>query len=275
MQLPLTAIGLVEPGRPWADSGGRAVSFGAGRCEGAGNLWARTWSCSAIRRIASGVGPIRARRSPSRSGQKKTTKAGADGSWHVMLDAMPAGGPHTLSIQGKNTIKFDDVLVGEVWICSGQSNMQWSIASTNDGDLEIAAAKYPNIRLITVPNVGTQEPQQDFKGEWQPCRPDTVGRVFGGRLLFRAPAAPDVESAGRSDQRLLGRLGVRGLDPPRRAGRRRKVRSPAQALGATRERLARAKAEYESKRTEWQAAADKAKAEDKQPPPSSIETPKT
>ena len=44
-----------------------------------------------------------------------------------MLDAMPAGGPHTLSIQGKNTLKFDDVLVGEVWICSGQSNMQWPL----------------------------------------------------------------------------------------------------------------------------------------------------
>ena len=59
--------------------------------------------------------------------QSHTTKAGADGSWQVMLDPMPAGGPHVLSIQGKNTLKFDDVLVGEVWICSGQSNMQWSV----------------------------------------------------------------------------------------------------------------------------------------------------
>ncbi len=55
--------------------------------------------------------------------KSKVSTAGADGSWQVMLDAMPAGGPHTLSIQGKNTLKFDDVLVGEVWICSGQSNM--------------------------------------------------------------------------------------------------------------------------------------------------------
>ena len=58
--------------------------------------------------------------------QSHTAKAGADGSWQVMLDPMPAGGPHVLSIEGKNTLKFDDVLVGEVWICSGQSNMQWS-----------------------------------------------------------------------------------------------------------------------------------------------------
>ena len=54
----------------------------------------------------------------------KTAKAGPDGSWQVMLDPMPAGGPHTLTIKGKNTLKLDDVLVGEVWICSGQSNMQ-------------------------------------------------------------------------------------------------------------------------------------------------------
>ena len=62
-------------------------------------------------------------------GQSHATKAGADGSWQVMLDPMPAGGPHTLSIEGKNTLKLDDVLVGEVWICSGQSNMQWSVAA--------------------------------------------------------------------------------------------------------------------------------------------------
>ena len=58
------------------------------------------------------------------AGQNHATKAGADGSWQVMVDPMPAGGPHVLSIQGKNKIQFDDVLVGEVWICSGQSNMQ-------------------------------------------------------------------------------------------------------------------------------------------------------
>ena len=58
------------------------------------------------------------------AGQSKTAKAGSDGSWQVMLDPMPAGGPHTMTVQGKNTLQLDDVLVGEVWICSGQSNMQ-------------------------------------------------------------------------------------------------------------------------------------------------------
>ena len=120
--------------------------------------------------------------------QSQTAKAGADGAWQVMLDPMPAGGPHVLSIEGKNTLQFDDVLVGEVWICSGQSNMQWSVAGAKDADLELATAKYPNIRLITVPNFGTQEPQKDFRGSWQTCRPETaagfsaVGYFFGRQL---------------------------------------------------------------------------------------------
>src|SRR5689334_11402081 len=57
--------------------------------------------------------------------QSKTAKADGDGRWSVTLDPLPAGGPHTLTVRGKNTVTFDDVLVGEVWLCSGQSNMQW------------------------------------------------------------------------------------------------------------------------------------------------------
>jgi sialate O-acetylesterase len=120
--------------------------------------------------------------------QTKTAKAGDDGAWSVKLDPLPAGGPHTMTVSGKNAITYDDVLVGEVWLCSGQSNMQWGVGGERDADLAIATAKYPNIRLITVPNVGTQEPQSTFRGEWQPCSPQTVpgfsavGYEFGRTL---------------------------------------------------------------------------------------------
>ncbi len=106
----------------------------------------------------------------------------------VKLDSLAVGGPHKLTVKGKNTITIEDVLVGEVWICSGQSNMQWSVSQSNDADLETRAAKFPNIRLISVPQVGTQEPQDDFKGEWQVCSPETVptfsavGYFFGRQL---------------------------------------------------------------------------------------------
>ena len=127
--------------------------------------------------------------------QVKTTKAGPDGKWLVTLDPMPAGGPHTLTVVGKNTITLGDVLVGEVWLCSGQSNMQLAVAQANDGDLEAQSANYPRIRLISVPQVGTQEPQDDFKGKWDVCTPETVGQFsavgyFFGRQLYQTLHVP-------------------------------------------------------------------------------------
>ena len=128
---------------------------------------------------------------------KKVTQAGAPAAkWSVTLDPMPAGGPHSLSVSGKkDTVVFDDVLVGEVWLCSGQSNMEWPVSASNDGDLEALAARFPKIRLITVPRVGTQEPLSDFKGQWEACTPETVKGFSGvgyffGRQLYQTLDVP-------------------------------------------------------------------------------------
>lgn len=126
----------------------------------------------------------------------KTTTTSADGGWKVALPAMQAGGPHTVSIKGSNEIELASVLVGEVWVCSGQSNMQWSVDSADDADLEKLTANFPQIRLITVPQVGTQEPQYDFGGDgWQVCSPETVGQFsavgyFFGRQLHQSINVP-------------------------------------------------------------------------------------
>ena len=102
--------------------------------------------------------------------QNHSTIAKKDGNWSVHLDAiMEYGGPHTLTIVGKNTQTFEDILIGEVWVCSGQSNMQWPVQQANDADLAIATADLGQLRLISVPQVGTQEPQWNFKGEWAVC----------------------------------------------------------------------------------------------------------
>ncbi len=120
--------------------------------------------------------------------QTKKTTVGDTGRWEVTLDPMEVGGPHRMQVSGHNTITFDNVMIGEVWVCSGQSNMQWSVGQANDPDLETLTAKYPNIRLITVPRVGTQEPQNNFDGEWSVCTPQTakdfsaVGYFFGRQL---------------------------------------------------------------------------------------------
>ena len=123
------------------------------------------------------------------SGQSHLTKADQEGYWKVELRPIPAGGPYRLHIEGETSrFFFDDVLVGEVWICSGQSNMAWTVNNSNSAELEILSADYPDIRLISVPRVGTQEAQSDFEGEWTRCSPKTVrdfsavGYFFGRRL---------------------------------------------------------------------------------------------
>ena len=122
------------------------------------------------------------------AGHDADTKSDKTGRFDVKLDPLPAGGPHELVIKADETKTFTDVLVGEVWICSGQSNMQWPVGSANDPDLETLTANYPNIRLISVPQVGVQEPQDSFNGKWEACTPATaknfsaVGYFFGRQL---------------------------------------------------------------------------------------------
>ena len=133
--------------------------------------------------------------SVSIAGLTGQAKAGKGGRWKATLGALEVGGPHELVIQGTNTIVIKDVLVGEVWICSGQSNMQWSVSQSNDPELERLAATFPKIRLITVPQVGTQTTQTDFEGEWKVCTPETVSNFsavgyFFGRQLHQTLDVP-------------------------------------------------------------------------------------
>lgn len=121
-------------------------------------------------------------------GQSHSTVTDADGKWHVAIDPLKAGGPYELVVTGNNEVRFKDVLAGEVWICSGQSNMEWNLIKTNNAQLEIISANYPQIRLISVPKIASQEPLDDFEGEWQLCSPSSVpyfsavGYLFGRRI---------------------------------------------------------------------------------------------
>lgn len=123
--------------------------------------------------------------------QGQTQKAVADssGKWRVKLTGLKTTTkPITVTIQGNNTIKLKDVLVGEVWLCSGQSNMQFGLKNSISGAEAIPAANYPNMRLVSVPTQGIQERQDDFEGAWARCTPETaasfsaVGFYFGRKL---------------------------------------------------------------------------------------------
>ena len=150
------------------------------------------------------------------AGQSHKTKADEKGHWEVTLDPMVASAkPKTLSVKGKSSsLSYANVLVGEVWLCSGQSNMGWAVNSSDDSDLEIMTANFPELRVISIPQVGTQEPQGDFNGQWEATTPEVaknfsaVGYFFG-RRLHQAPGSR------RSDRQRLGWVGLRSLDPSR------------------------------------------------------------
>ena len=124
------------------------------------------------------------------AGQKKETTAGKNGQWMIRLDKLKANAsPTVLTVQGNNEIKLENVLVGEVWICSGQSNMEWKVSQCSNSKEEIAQSNYPKIRLFDVPGHTVHPlPQTKGKGEWRVCSPSTIsnfsatGYYFGRRL---------------------------------------------------------------------------------------------
>ncbi|WP_164103237.1 sialate O-acetylesterase [Candidatus Laterigemmans baculatus] len=116
--------------------------------------------------------------------QTHQAKADDQGRWHVMLEPLKVGGPYTLVVQGNNKVQFDDVLVGEVWVCSGQSNMAWTVDRSTNPDLERLAAHYPQIRMINFPQVGSQEPIWTHDVQWQVCSPETVGNFSAVGYFF-------------------------------------------------------------------------------------------
>ncbi|MDP9170503.1 MAG: sialate O-acetylesterase [Acidobacteriota bacterium] len=124
-------------------------------------------------------------------GQSRTATTAADGKWMVRLPNLKAGGPFDLAMSGKNSVVAKDVLIGEVWLGSGQSNMQFTVsrkkasfAGLINEDEEIAAANYPQIRMFTGKSARTYEPQSTLAGEWLVCSPETVPGFSAVGYLF-------------------------------------------------------------------------------------------
>ena len=97
------------------------------------------------------------------AGNSAGATAGTDGKWLARLPALPAGGPHKLAVmsQGADSLVVTDVLVGEVWLASGQSNMNWPLSGALNAEAELARADHPQIRLFKVPIAAEVEPQND------------------------------------------------------------------------------------------------------------------
>ncbi len=115
--------------------------------------------------------------------QEASTTA-EDGKWQVELAPLSAGGPYQMVIEGEDRVEINDIHVGEVWICSGQSNMVWPLTRTHEAEAAIAAANHPKIRLFTVPRRATGDPQDDVDTRWQVCSPETAANFSAVAYYF-------------------------------------------------------------------------------------------
>lgn len=207
------------------------------------------------------------------AGKTYTGTAAADGKWTVRLDPMAANAtPQSMTIAGSSTQKVDDILIGEVWMCSGQSNMGFTLNQDWNGDLEAAASNLPGMRLIEAPTVGTQEPQNDIKpsdrSHWKLVTPETairftaVGFLFGRYLheVLQVPVGLINNSWGGSSAEAWVRRSSLEQDPRFKLLMERTAKQEGQLLSE------KGKADFAAKMAEWNAAAEKARAEKKPAP---------
>jgi sialate O-acetylesterase len=123
------------------------------------------------------------------SGQKVSVKTGKNGEWKVQLKPIPAGGPYEMTIKGKNSIVLKNILAGDVWVCGGQSNMEWPLSRSRNWSSDKNTCENPNIRLFYVPKNMSLKPLQNTKeAKWQACNEESassfsaIGYYFGKNL---------------------------------------------------------------------------------------------
>ncbi len=123
--------------------------------------------------------------------QEQSVVAGSDGRWRINLNELAIGGPFKMTIKGKNTIDLNDVYVGEVWLCSGQSNMDMTVAREDrywagviNEKEEVASANYPQIRVFDIEFTPVDEPQTSVNGKWEVVSPETVGHLSAAAYFF-------------------------------------------------------------------------------------------
>ncbi|MBM3871496.1 MAG: sialate O-acetylesterase [Verrucomicrobia bacterium] len=202
------------------------------------------------------------------AGQTVSAKAGADGKWSVKLAKLSAAGPHALTVKGKNTLTFTDVLVGEVWLGSGQSNMAMTVDRAKDFAVEQVAAKFPQIRMFTEASAASATAQSEGKGAWVVCTPESVGRFsatayFFGRELHKALGVPVGlinSSVGGTPIESWIALEAQQASPALKGF------FAAQEQAAKQVDPVKAKAKFEQDDAKWREAAKQAKAEGKPAP---------
>jgi len=126
-------------------------------------------------------------------GKAASGNAGADQRWEVKIEPLPAGGPYTLKIAGgDDTVELHNVLVGDVWLCGGQSNMQVGLRAARNGEEEVRAANYPQIRFFTVASHPSYHPTNIVQGTWKAVDPETAERISAVAYYFARRVQRDI-----------------------------------------------------------------------------------
>ena len=162
-------------------------------------------------------------------GQKPSTTAGTDGKWKVYLKPLPAGGPYKMTVSGQNTIELKDILVGEVWIGSGQSNMGVTVARAKNPEQEIANANYNQVRLFKVKLTVAGAAGRGRRGKLAVLQSGSGEELLGHRLFLFARHSPGAQVPGRVHRNGLGRHARRSLDQP--SGARSRAGAEKRLLG--------------------------------------------
>ncbi len=202
------------------------------------------------------------------AGTTATTRADAAGKWSVKLGQLMTGGPHTLTVKGTNELTVNDVLVGEVWLGSGQSNMAMAVKGAQDFEQEQAKANFPQVRMFTEKSGGASAPQDGGAGAWVVCSPETVGAFsatlfFTGREIHKSLGVP----VGLINSSVGGTPIESWIAPEAQ-----RSAAELQGLFAASEKaeaavdIEKAKAKYEQDLAAWTAAAKLARAEKKRVP---------
>src|SRR5690349_17604860 len=203
------------------------------------------------------------------AGRARTATASADGTWLVKLDPIPANAtPATMIISGRNTIELKDILVGEVWLVAGQSNMQRLLSETANGEAAIAAANHPLIRLFNVSRQVAFKHANPPLARWQACSPQSVkefsaaGYYFGVELEreLRVPIGLINASYGGSQAEAWTPVEYLLASPD--------LRPTVDRTKVWNEERSRVRAEYDEAIKKWRADADKATAAGARPSPS-------
>lgn len=191
---------------------------------------------------------------------KAKATADANGKWRVTLPAMKAGKALEMTLSGKNTIKLVDILLGEVWLGSGQSNMQWSVQMSSDPDKEIAAANYPEIRLFSVPLVPSGTPANDVKSQWVACTPETIKNFSGVLYFFGRELHKDLQVPIGLINTSWGGTRIEPWTPPEGIASQSELRGDLEWVNARKADHQKALDASLAQYRDWIASAEKAKA---------------